>query len=237
MANNVTDYTKDDFLQVLPNRIKCQILHVLTMSHNGGIRDITVLRMLLNSEVESLNLTSSNINNKCLEDIQKCKKLRHLALPTLNDTNCTSHTLCELIEHLPRLEDFRIADSRIVNEMVCRQLMKFCPNLSCLVLEKCTKVTDDAMLYIKEMKLNKLNISLTSITDKGVRMLAASRLSEYLEDLNIKFCPVTHASLTILPWNKIKYIGFEIKDNESKITPEPQKGAGVCWFYPKIEVA
>lgn len=238
VAKDLPQFNQD--LEVLPKRIKCELLAtVCRPSGNVLIQDATLLQHLLNSEVTSLDLTTStNVTDALLEAIQqKCKKLRQLVLPSLNGTDCIKDTLYDLIPQLHTLQELRIRYSDIVDDYVIALLQKHCPRLRALDIEGCQNLSDDAMHHIVQMQLTTMNISRTHISDKGMKLMENSHLEDYLEDINVKNCRITCASLSVLRWDKIKYIGFEVSDMESKIQPESKKGTGKCWFRPEIILA
>jgi len=236
IAQNLGRYQHDDYLQMLPKQIKCALIELVTKSYNGFVVP-TSLQMLLNSEVDSLDLANSTLTDNVLEDLQRCTQLKRLVLPSLNGTDCAKETLCDLIPRLRHLEHLRIRDSDIVDDYVISLLQQHCPNLDLLDIEKCQNITDEAFAHITQMRLSKLNLSHTQITDNGMKRIENSQLEQRLEDLNVKYCKITCAGLNYLRWDKIKYIGFEVVDVESKIEPEPKKGTGMCWFRRDIILA
>uniref|UniRef100_A0A336L558 CSON003448 protein n=1 Tax=Culicoides sonorensis TaxID=179676 RepID=A0A336L558_CULSO len=238
IASNLMYFKHDKkYLEVLPAYMKNSIIRLVTKIY-GGFQDNEILRLLLNSELEDLDLTICRVNDRLLEDLRRCTNLRHLVLPPLNSTDCTKETLCDLIPELRHLESLHVRDSLIVDDHVISLIAKYCKNLDLLDLEKCMSITDDAILHLREMKLTKLSLAHTNITDKGIAHIENSELENHLEDFNVKYCNISCAGLNHLRWDKIKYIGFEVVDIDSKPNnSNARKGTGLCWFHRDIVLA
>lgn len=234
-------YFKHDkkYLEVLPAHMKNAIIRLVTKIY-GGFQDDEILRLLLNPELEDLDLTICKVTDRLLEDLRRCVNLKNLIIPPLNNTDCTKETLCDLIPHLRRLHSLHIKDSLIVDDHVVSLIAKYCKQLDLLNLEKCMGITDDAMMHLREMSLTKLSLAHTNISDIGIGYIENSELENYLEDFNVKSCNISCAGLNHLRWDKIKYIGFEVVDIDSKPPPsntETKKGTGLCWFHRDIVLA
>lgn len=165
-----------------------------------------------------------------------CKRLENLHLAHFNGTTCTRESLCDLIPCLPNVKVLHIRDADIVDDFIVSLIAKHCPMLQLLDLERCKNVTDESMKLIKDMRLNSLNLSHTSLTDKGMKITEDSPLLEHLEDLSVRFTNISTVGLNHLNWQRIKYIGFEVNDIESKEN-DPRKGTGMCWFHRDIVLA
>ncbi|XP_063696958.1 protein AMN1 homolog isoform X2 [Culicoides brevitarsis] len=212
IASNVTFFKHDkQYLKVLPAHMKNAVIRLVTKIY-GGFQDDEILRLMLNSELDDLDLTICKVTDRLLEDLRYCKNLRNLVLPPLNNTDCTKETLCDLIPCLTRLESLHIKDSLIVDDHVVALIARHCKHLDLLNLEKCMAITDDAMLHLREMKLTKLSLAHTNISDTGIIHIENSELENHLEDFNVKYCNISCAGLNHLRWDKIKYIGFEVVD-------------------------
>lgn len=219
--------------------MKNAIIRLVTKIY-GGFQDEEILRLMLNSELDDLDLTICKVSDRVLEDLRICTNLKNLILPPLNNTDCTKETLCDLIPCLRRLESLHMKDSLIVDDHVVSLIGKYCKRLDLLDLEKCMSITDDALLHLKDSKLTKLSLAHTNISDNGICHIENSELENYLEDFNVKYCNISCAGLNHLRWDKIKYIGFEVVDIDSKATSsksEARKGTGLCWFHRDIVLA
>lgn len=217
--------------------MKNAIIQLVTKIY-GGFQDDEILRLLLNSELHKLDLTICKVTDRLLEDLRQCTNLRDLVLPPLNNTDCTKETLCDLIPCLRRLHSLEMKESLIVDDHVVSLVAKYCKNLDLLNLEKCMTITDDAIFHLKDMKLTKLSLAHTNISDIGICHIENSELENHLEDFNVKYCNISCAGLNHLRWDKIKYIGFEVVDLDSKNNvSDAKKGTGLCWFHRDIVLA
>lgn len=223
-------------MELLPNIIKCQIIHRITKIYGGFNESDTIIK-LMNENIINLDLTTSNIDDELLKHIgsRGSKRLEQLHLAHLNST--TSHeSLCDLITYLKNVRGLSIKDANIVDDYIVSLIAKYCPHLQYLNLERCQNVTDEAMNYIKDMKLTSLNLSYTRLTDEGMKIIEDSPLLNHLEDLSVKYTNISHFGLSYLNWQRIKYIGFEINDFQSK-NDDARKGTGMCWFHRDIVLA
>lgn len=239
VSRNLVYLTEDEILclAILPAHIKCAIIRLVTRFY-GGFQDENILILLINKELKEIDLTISTVTEKTLEKLKICRILKELRLPALDFPDCTKETLCDLIPFLPQLQTVHLKDSPVVDDYVVSLLAKHCKRLDLLDLERCSRITDESMHHLKDMHLTKLNLAYTKISDRGIALLENSELESHLEDLNLKFCKISVVGLNRLNWDKIKYIGFEVVDLESKNDVlESKKGTGLCWFHRDIILA
>lgn len=230
-------YKSDDSLELLPNLIKCQIIQRITKVY-GGFHDAETIIKLLNDNVTQLDLTTSYTDDDVVKQIglKGSKRLEQLHLARLSASNCSRENLCDLIVCLTNIRELSIKDTDIVDDYVVRLIAKHCPRLQFLNLERCQNVTDEAMVYIKDMRLTALNLSHTNLSDEGMKTIEDAPLLDTLEDLSVRFTNISHFGLSFLNWQRIKYIGFEINDFQSK-NDDARKGTGMCWFHRDIVLA
>lgn len=238
VSRNTALFTEDGSIKVLPNLIKCQILHRITKVYNG-FKDTRTIVYLINDSMTRLDLTTSKVDDNVLKEIGLggSKRLEELHLAELAGPNCTREGICDLIVTLKNIKELSIKDTELVDDYMVALIAKNCPRLQYLNLERCINVTDDAMEFIKDMKLICLNLSYTSLTDDGMKCTEDSPLLDHLEDLSVRFTNISTVGLNHLNWQRIKYIGFEVNDIESKKRAEARKGTGMCWFHRDIVLA
>ena len=117
--------------------------------------------------------------------------------------------LAGTIPKLSKLQRFYARNSNVIDDNIIGLLAKSCPDITLIDIGFCTKITDKIADHIKDLKICKLNVSHTPITDEFLKTISQHSCIEYLDDLNISYSKVTAQGLSLIRWDKIKYIGFE----------------------------
>lgn len=175
----------------------------------GGFHDDDLLDILLNRTVTRINLSTSTITDRTLLSLaEKCLNLRSLTL-SQGEYRFTRIGLEAIAQKLPQLEELSVKNCPLVDDDFVSQLAGNCPTLDLVDFDSCSNVTDRSAEPIKRLKLTKLNLSRTQISDEFLKAIAHEQCGCSLEDLNVGHCQITGAGLGNLPWHTIKYIGFE----------------------------
>ncbi|XP_055619575.1 protein AMN1 homolog [Toxorhynchites rutilus septentrionalis] len=208
VARNLKLFKDTGYLQSIPPVVKNTLIVNVTRVQ-GGFHDDDLLDMLLNRAVTRINLSTSTITDRTLLSLaEKCPNLRSLTL-SQGEYRFTRIGLDAVARSLPKLEQISIKKCAQVNDEFVSRLAYNCPNLDLVDLDSCFNVTDISADAIKYLKLTKLNLSRTRISDEFLRTIADDQCALSLEDLNVGHCRITAAGLGKLPWHTIKYIGFE----------------------------
>ncbi|XP_053683723.1 protein AMN1 homolog [Sabethes cyaneus] len=213
VARNIKRYKNIEYLELIPPLIKNALIVNITRVQRG-FHDDELLEMLLNRSLTRMNLSSSTITDRTLNSLaEKCPQLRSLIL-TQGKYRFTQTGLETLIRKLPHLQQLSVKNCPLVDDNLITQLADNCPRLDLVDFESCPNVTDRSAESIKRLKLTKLNLARTRISDEFLKTIASDANGCSLEDLNVGHCQITAAGLVKLPWDTIKYIGFEGCDIE-----------------------
>ncbi|XP_062563934.1 F-box/LRR-repeat protein 20-like [Armigeres subalbatus] len=208
VARNLKKYKHIEYLEVLPPLIKNALVLNVTRVH-GGFQDDELLEMLLNITLTRINLSSSTITDRTLLSLaEKCPNLKSLTL-TQGDYRFSRRGLETVVRQLKHLQQLSVRNCTLVDDELVALLAQNCPRLDLMDFECCANVTDRSADSIKRLKLTKLNLSRTRISDQFLMAIANAECGCSLEDLNVGHCRITGAGLGRLPWDTIKYIGFE----------------------------
>uniref|UniRef100_A0A8D8A4W9 Protein AMN1 homolog n=1 Tax=Culex pipiens TaxID=7175 RepID=A0A8D8A4W9_CULPI len=208
VARNLKRYKHAEFLDRIPPMIKNSIILNVTRAQKG-FHDDELLGMLLNRQLTRINLSSSTITDETLLALAgQCPNLKSLIL-TQGEYRFTGTGLAAVVQSFPLLEQLSVKECELVDDAFVADLAHNCPQLDLLDLESCAHVTDASAEAIKPLQLTKLNLSRTKISDEFLSAIAHERCGGTLEDLNVGYCKISGAGLGKLPWETIKYIGFE----------------------------
>lgn len=208
VARNLKRYKHIEYLELVPALIKNALTLNVTRVQRG-FHDDELLAMLLNRTLIRLNLSNSTITDKTLTLLaEKCPNLRSLTL-SKGDYRFSRRGLEVIARKLTQLQELSIRNCALVDDELIALLAQNCPGLDLMDFECCRNVTDQSADAIKRLKLTKLNLSRTQISDKFLKAIANEECGCSLEDLNVGHCNITGAGLGTLPWDTIKYIGFE----------------------------
>ncbi|XP_065080374.1 protein AMN1 homolog [Ochlerotatus camptorhynchus] len=208
VARNLKKYKHIEYLELIPPLIK----NALTLNATRvqrGFHDDELLAMLLNRSLTRINLSSSTITDRTLILLaEKCPNLKSLTL-SQGDYQFTRRGLEVIVRQLTQLQQLSVRNCALVDDELVTLLAQNCPRLDLMDFECCRNVTDRSADAIKRLKLTKLNLSRTQISDEFLKAIANEECGCSLEDLNVGHCNITGAGLGMLPWDTIKYIGFE----------------------------
>ncbi|HEY9732313.1 MAG TPA: protein kinase [Drouetiella sp.] len=123
--------------------VKLPRLEYLTISHNGGINDDGIAKLMELKNLKSLRMSSMRISDDGVRNIDRLKQLRTL---DLSGTNITDKTLFKL-KDLP-LQELFLSSTNVTDEGV-RQLTK-CGMLDRLALNGCPKVSKAVVSELRE---------------------------------------------------------------------------------------
>ncbi|XP_058129468.1 F-box/LRR-repeat protein 20-like [Anopheles ziemanni] len=208
VAKNLQLYKDIEYLELLPALVKNAIFLNVVRVHKG-FHDEELPRLLLNSTLTRVNLSTSTITDGLLALLsEKCPHLRSLTL-TEGNYRFTRAGLDAMIKQLGKLQHLYAKHCPVIDDEFVRLLTTSCPHLDTLDLESCKNVGDESADGLRDMPLVRLNVAHTGITDKFLKAIANERCGKTLEDLNVGHCPITSDGLAALPWDTIKYIGFE----------------------------
>ncbi|XP_050096992.1 protein AMN1 homolog [Anopheles aquasalis] len=208
VAKNLRLYRDIEYLELLPPLVKNAIFLNVVRVHNG-FHDEELPRLLLNSTLTRINLSTSTITDGILSLLsEKCPHLRSLTL-TEGNYRFSRDGLERMITRLGKLQRFYAKHCPLIDDTFVRLMVSSCPQLDTLDLESCKNIGDDAADCLRVMPLVRLNVSHTGITDKFLKAIANEKCGKSLEDLNVGHCAITRDGLATLPWDTIKYIGFE----------------------------
>lgn len=208
VARNLKRYKHLEYLDRVPPLIKNAVILNVTRVQRG-FHDDELLAMMLNRQLTRINLSSSTISDQTLLALAgQCPNIKSLIL-TQGEYRFSATGLASVVRSFPKLEQFSAKQCDLVDDRFVAELAENCPNLDLLDLESCVNVTDGSAESIKSLRLTKLNLSKTGISDHFLAAIAHERCGETLEDLNVGHCKITGAGLGKLPWDSIKYIGFE----------------------------
>ncbi|XP_058457715.1 protein AMN1 homolog [Malaya genurostris] len=208
VARNLKQYKHNDYLELLPPLIKNALVVNVTRVQRG-FHDDELLEMLTNRTLTRINLSSSTITDRTLILLaNKCLKLHSLVL-TQGDYRFTQLGLKAIAYNLHQLQQISIKNCTLIDDSFIDRLTQSCSRLDLMDFEGCPNITDCSANSIKGLALTKLNLSRTGISDKFLKEIAEQQCGRSLEDLNVGHCKITGAGLVRLPWNTIKYIGFE----------------------------
>ncbi|XP_062712308.1 F-box/LRR-repeat protein 15 [Aedes albopictus] len=208
VARNLKRYKHIEYLEVIPPLIKNALILNVTRIQRG-FHDDELLEMLLNGTLTRINFSSSTITDRTLLSLaEKCPNLKSLIL-TQGDYRFSRRGLEAIVRQLKHLQQLSVRNCALVDDELVALLARNCPRLDLMDLECCTNVTDRSADAIKRLKLTKLNLSRTRISDQFLMAIANEECGCALEDLNVGHCRITGAGLGKLPWDTIKYIGFE----------------------------
>ncbi|XP_055529328.1 protein AMN1 homolog [Wyeomyia smithii] len=207
-ARNLKRYKNFEYLELIPPLIKNALIVNVTRVQRG-FHDDELLEMLLNRSLTRINLSTSTITNRTLYSLaEKCPQLRSLTL-TQGEYRFTRAGLETMVRKLSQLQHLSVKNCPFVDDNLIALLADSCPRLDLMDFESCTNITDRSAEPIKRLKLTKLNLARTRISDEFLKTIASDADGCSLEDLNIGHCKITGAGLVQLPWDTIKYIGFE----------------------------
>ncbi|XP_053676079.1 uncharacterized protein LOC128726298 [Anopheles nili] len=208
VAKNLHLYKDIEYLELLPALVKNAIFLNVVRVHKG-FHDDKLPSLLLNSSLTRINLSTSTISDGLLKLLaDKCPHLRSLTLSEGN-FRFTRTGLDAMIKQLNKLQHLYVKNCPLIDDEFVRLLATSCPLLDTLDLESCKHVGDGSAEPLSVIPLVRLNLSHTSITDKFLKAIANERCGKTLEDLNVGHCPISSDGLSALPWDTIKYIGFE----------------------------
>lgn len=208
VGKNLKRYKHIEYLELVPPLIKNALILNVTRVHRG-FHDDELLEMLLNRTLTRINLSTSTITDRTLVSLAElCPNLRSLTL-SQGEYRFTRLGLEAIVRKLPQLQQLSIKNCYMVDDNLVVQLCQNCPRLDLMDFESCTNITDRSAEPMKRLKLTKLNLSRTRISDEFLKTIANEQCGMSLEDLNVSHCKITGAGLVKLPWDTIKYIGFE----------------------------
>lgn len=208
VARNLRKYKHIEYLEVIPPLIKNALILNVTRVQRG-FHDDELLEMLLNGTLTRINFSSSTITDRTLLSLaEKCPNLKSLTL-TQGDYRFSRRGLEAIVRQLQHLQQLSVRNCSLVDDELVALLAQNCPRLDLMDFECCPNVTDRSADSIKRLKLTKLNLSRTRISDQFLMAIANEQCGCSLEDLNVGHCNITGAGLGKLPWDTIKYIGFE----------------------------
>jgi hypothetical protein len=120
----------------------------------------------------------------------------------------TRNGIAGSIPKLTKLQRFYARNSHIIDDDIIGLLARSCPDLNLLDVGSCKNITDKSADHIKNLKLSKLNVSHTQITDDFLEILSKHNIND-LDDLNVSYTNITAKGLRLIKWDSIRYIGFE----------------------------
>jgi ribosomal protein S8 len=190
IAQNFTKLDKSSF-STLPNNLKQKLLKVL--SKRGHINDENI-RFFLNAETKILDLTDcQQISDKALEKLDSCKNLREIYLtsnigPRLGVTN---KGILSLIKNCPHLRVILLDKCVQIDDLAISELAKaYGLRLIYLNISNCSLISDNALNTIGThcKSLKAINMNNTHITDTGIFNLLNANVSNTIEEIHVSNC-------------------------------------------------
>ncbi|KAG4071900.1 hypothetical protein HA402_006061 [Bradysia odoriphaga] len=204
--------TKPNIIQCLPNCIKRVILKYVTgylsQTRKHGLRNKKTIKALLNREVTNLNLRDSVTTDSILHVIsQNCVHLREL---TLGGPYC--HIKRKTLQNfIPRMKHLTVLCLKDVDNVTDKSItgLTELKHLKHLNLKNCVNLTDECGKILRNLKLEKLDMSHNGISDQWLDHLPNSPLNDHLIDLNLSYCSaLSNHNFGLLNWSKLKYVGL-----------------------------
>lgn len=203
---------ESNIVEYLPNCIKRMILKYVTaylsQTRKQGLRNKKTLKALLNKEVTNLNLRDSTTSDSVLHSIsESCVQLREL---TLGGPYChiRRKTLQNFIPQMKHLTLLSLRDASSVTDKSISRLTEL-EHLKHLNLKNCVNLTDECGKTLRNLKLEKLDMSHNNISDQWLNHLPNSPLNDHLIDLNLSYCSaLSNHNFGSLNWSKLKYVGL-----------------------------
>ena len=156
-------------------------LHYSHVRHDG----LTRIAKLKHLEDLTLSHVQGIINDRDLEPLRICKKLRKLSLLNAGITDLALFRFSQM----PSLRSLDLSSTKITDDGLNQ--LKWHRHLESLDVSR-TKITNSGVQHLATMKsLKRLSLEATAITDKSLQAL--TNLS--LVSLDLRSCPVTPAGL------------------------------------------
>ncbi|KAJ6647263.1 Protein AMN1 like [Pseudolycoriella hygida] len=236
VTKNINDAEPYAFVD-LPSYIKRKIVRRTTRyvfrKTNVGFKNEELLKALLDREMISLNLTNSTITNYTINNVAEiCTNLHELLL---DEVRCTL-TEDELQEFLPKMKFLRLLNLKGVYAVTDKSIsgLVTLTYLNHLVLKSCSRLTDGCIATLRNIKLQRLDMSCTQITDEWIGSLEFSPLYETVFDLNLSFCKnLTNRKLCALNWSKLKYLGL-LGIDDIQFMDDVNELKSVFWSVPLV---
>lgn len=208
ISANLCVYKNSGYLELFPIHIKDRIIIYVTRILKG-FHDDDLLETLLHENLINIDLSGSTISDRTLKSLATyCPNLKKIVMSRARYL-FSEQVLISTIPTFTNLNNFQLNNCKEVTDEFLRELALKCPNLDLLDLSGCKQITDESASSLDTLKLTKLNVSNTSITDQFLAKLGLSPVSNYIEDINLSQCNITTNGLRNLRWDKLKYVGFE----------------------------
>ncbi|KAK3776395.1 hypothetical protein RRG08_023748 [Elysia crispata] len=179
----------EESLCEMPDSIKQAVLHL--MSKRGIITDDNLLKIIF-PRLRSLDLSISQVTDKSLLQLPTMRYLQKVDLNSFKEANAgvTSAGIISLSRACPHLQIVYMRRNVNVTDEAVMELCKNCPWLREFNVGGCHLLTDASLAALGQysVHLKSLNISVTQVTDEGIRQLSNGHCAQVLTEVDMSSC-------------------------------------------------
>lgn len=192
----------------------------LTDNHLQHIAQTSHLRNLRRLKVD---FAQSLITSIGIQAISGLSQLTHLSLSGISILDNTAMSYLKNMNNLTSFTLYNYPDFmgwglRHIDPAALIDTISGMPDLQELVIPG-TRINDEQLKKLLNLKLIKLEITDGEITETGIRDIANSKLSNTLKILTLNRCSITNAGFQILTEMK-NLDGLELKGNQISVIPD-----------------
>lgn len=185
IADNRLKY--GDNLDNLPFMLKNKLTKLLC---RRGRIDKNLLKFCITSNISGLDLTCCLVDDQCLRMIASvCKQLLTINLNAVRGDreDVTPTGVIALAQGCRQLQTVFLRNCILLNDRAIMTVAKLCIKISKINIQG-TQITDKTLGALANLPLESVNFSYCQVTDCGVRFLCRGRAARVLVDVDMSQC-------------------------------------------------